>query len=625
MERSDSVRSFTSDQLEEEDNSVEMTFQEAPFDIIGQHEAIGDVIVAKEGTPLPFTSKYFKKDGSAVAVKFAVSSDLDVTVVSERSLSKQPSKSITRQQDLTYVVTASLPTNSQVMKSPQSSHVINHDLNLEFDSSITNVQSGVSPSVIMNKESTNNVGTVDQVHEDLDASNASDINANGTADLRRFRGVQEFVSYVDDEFESIIIGGLEAGLRKNVLQKFNNNLRLSKEENMKVIHSINQAYQEQFGSAKPDDKACKALGQLLKDKFPETYRVRTTVKTAYGLLPLKCGKGEGGYGDISKRIGDAFYDRYIRKNIKRPNVVQGENSMVQLKKIKKVYGVSREKWDVDVNASKAEIASSKKTFSNLSSQNSIEENKELLLNAAAYIQSQFKALEPSQAADRLKVIRTDQKLLGLWFEFVTDGSKDGDLTETANMQSTKVFNIVEQYLLSKNCSSYIEELSKIKNTSQVQCGNDIDYRIFLLRELGLLFKNKPEKLVFLAEVDTVNEGPNMQEPYVFVERVNTFGIEEFPEKVVTSLRIGEKVMIKGLSLYGALAACIQLYFVFNMWYPTKADDLCQFVQRFLLNFGDEDGSRNRNGSVKKWYRDFQTFAATILLESNEGELLSIVR
>ena len=80
------------------------------------------------------------------------------------------------------------------MKSPQSSHVINHDLNLEFDSSITNVQSGVSPSVIMNKESTNNVGTVDQIHEDLDASNASDINANGTADLRRFRGVQEFVS-----------------------------------------------------------------------------------------------------------------------------------------------------------------------------------------------------------------------------------------------------------------------------------------------------------------------------------------------------------------------------------------------------------------------------------------------
>lgn len=73
MNRSDSVKStdsnlsFTSDDLNQE-----KSYSECPWDVYGDHEAVGRVKIAKVGDKLPLTTGYkAKKDGKAeVGVKF---------------------------------------------------------------------------------------------------------------------------------------------------------------------------------------------------------------------------------------------------------------------------------------------------------------------------------------------------------------------------------------------------------------------------------------------------------------------------------------------------------------------------------------------------------------------------
>ena len=63
-------------------------------------------------------------------------------------------------------------------------------------------------------------------------------------------------------------------------------------------------------------------------------------------------------------------------------------------------------------------------------------------------------------------------------------------------------------------------------------------------------------------------------------------------------------MFKDTSFAEAGAGLIELYHVFNLQYPTKADDGCQFMQRILCNFGPKKGARIKRNLVKKWYIEF---------------------
>ena len=73
---------------------------------------------------------------------------------------------------------------------------------------------------------------------------------------------------------------------------------------------------------------------------------------------------------------------------------------------------------------------------------------------------------------------------------------------------------------------------------------------------------------------------------------------------IISLRFGEKIVFKDTSFAEAGAGLIELYHVFNLQYPTKADDGCQFMQRILCNFGPKKGARIKRNLVKKWYIEF---------------------
>ena len=50
MKRTLSVCSFTSDQLEgQEDDVLDLDFDVAPYDIFGAHESVGSILVARKG------------------------------------------------------------------------------------------------------------------------------------------------------------------------------------------------------------------------------------------------------------------------------------------------------------------------------------------------------------------------------------------------------------------------------------------------------------------------------------------------------------------------------------------------------------------------------------------------
>ena len=125
------------------------------------------------------------------------------------------------------------------------------------------------------------------------------------------------------------------------------------------------------------------------------------------------------------------------------------------------------------------------------------------------------------------------------------------------------------------------------------------------RDLAKLFKNQSEKVIFMDGYSDNKSGPGEQHPNILVIKKDSFGEYEFEQIFVINLRIGEKIIFKDISLAEAVAGVIQMYFSFNLLYPPEADDLCQFMERILCNFGSPDGARNKKWVIKKSFRDLE--------------------
>ena len=247
-----------------------------------------------------------------------------------------------------------------------------------------------------------------------------------------------------------------------------------------------------------------------------------------------------------------------------------------------------------------------------------------LKSACIFIQKQFRSSEPYQVVEDLQLFwEAGPVILSEWFEWLTGGSKLGNLSLSVSKQLTKVMNIVEIFILSKRSAEFEAEIKRVKTESEERNGNNIMYNIFLLRNLGKLFKNKPEMIVFVDGTDDKKDGPDEKTPNIFITKQNVFGEAEFEEKIVISLRIGDKLVSKDITLPESVAGLIQVFFSFNLCYPPEVDDLLQFMERILCGFGAADGARNKRNTVKKGYRDFEGFAANILLDSDQGELMTV--
>ena len=608
--KSSSVTSFTSDMLDNDDlfDVQNLEFESAPYDITTDIPGIGDVVIAKIGSGLPVTSNYYKNKEGSKAWKFLVSKALDVSILSEREI-KKPKR-----------VVAKLNPNSEEL--------------IDLGSNVSLLSSSIFEPVLAAKSHSASVSDQQVVFQNLlsldlaaqpphvvpdhplsDSLNSSlDHSALRAGEVRsagkEFRSMGEFLTHVDSDFVSAVIGGLEAGLRRTCEVKLVNKNELLPKENIGIIHALNQTVYNEFGPDRPDPKFCHKLAEILKSKYPQTFRVKKTVQTSFGSLEMKRNKGEGGHRDLVHRIGDNFYNKFTKKTVKRPEIGT-ENPEQKLaspggKKLKKGYGVTAERYNYGKMSSKEEQEAAKNAFKKLYHSDSLEEKEQLTILARIYIQIQFRSLQPSQAAEDLKPLwSAGPSLLSSWFEWLVSGSRDGNLSVSADMQLIKVLNLVEQFIISKKGSSFEAEIEGVRESAELEYGNDIWFKIYLIKQLGKLFKNQAEKLIFIDGTDEFCDGPSEQEPNVFVTKQRLIGEDDYDERIVLSLRIGAKVIMEDITLSQALSGCIQLYFSFHLHYPTEADDLYQFVQRIFCNFREHEGARNKKNAVRKTFRDFE--------------------
>jgi hypothetical protein len=84
-----SMASISSDQLDEE--TLDLEFDVAPFDIMGEHDSVGVITVATKGETLPKTTGYKRKDRTRIPVKFHVNKKLEIAsieYISKKIISK---------------------------------------------------------------------------------------------------------------------------------------------------------------------------------------------------------------------------------------------------------------------------------------------------------------------------------------------------------------------------------------------------------------------------------------------------------------------------------------------------------------------------------------------------------
>ena len=289
-----SVTSFTSDMLEDEEVAVELgdqvEYDSAPYDIAYHHPGTGQIIIAKEGVLLPHMSNYYKIKDGTLAVKFEVSKLLEVSVAAEREIKKKT-------------------VSTKIINIPTTP--------ISFDASFPSAVAGASESI------SSDTGAADMLQRRAKNFREPTAEEAGEEETeigggRKFKSSGEFLASIDNKFEKVVVGGMEAGIRKSVKEKLKNKIKLAPKENISIIHALNQVVFDEYGSMRPDPKLCQMLSEILKEKFPQTFRVGEVVQSSFGPLKLKKSKGEGGYSDLAKRIGDNFYNQHTKKAIKRP-------------------------------------------------------------------------------------------------------------------------------------------------------------------------------------------------------------------------------------------------------------------------------------------------------------------
>ena len=214
------------------------------------------------------------------------------------------------------------------------------------------------------------------------------------------------------------------------------------------------------------------------------------------------------------------------------------------------------------------------------------------------------------------------RMLSASFEWVTlEGSRDGCLKETVEGNSKSVFSMIQTFLSDKKGEAWDLKFEEVANTSQANYGNDIMIKVFLIRDLARTWKNQAEKIIFVEGEDDITKVSN--QPFIHILKVAQVGETDYDEKIHISVRIGNTLVFDDVTLIVALASMIQLAFVFHLMYPSGADDIFQFAQRILANFGPTDGARNAQGKVKKHFIDFQISIGKMMVENRKGEVVKM--
>jgi len=278
LNKSSSVKSVDSTlSFESEDLSDEKVYSMAPWDIFGEAAGVGRVKVAKAGDILPLTTGYkVKKDGTAqVGVKFKISEYLVVEVVKVKTLSAAEKEKIN----------GSIPCSTEAKK------------------------------VIVVKEEPKNP-VVEQTDKKSDEETAATPDPQAEVVVpgeSRTKSKQEWLHDFGSNFTRIVVVGMEASIRKTMANSILEKKPLKGKANQAVINSVNHHIYEYIGNQRPTKEFCRDVADIIKRCIPDTYAVVETMESdEFGSLPVKKAKGEGGQSDLATRIGNNYYNDYLR-------------------------------------------------------------------------------------------------------------------------------------------------------------------------------------------------------------------------------------------------------------------------------------------------------------------------
>ena len=570
------------------DDSAEREYDIAPRDVHGVHDTDGMMLVLKKGESLPFTSRYKRKGKDSKLVKFYVNKNLQCEVIARidaPNIKKRKTSEISHEKgDGAGKQSPQLSSPSE--KSSQSSQL-----------SVT------SEEAYSGDDGDHRAGT------SRDAGEKKSPQSPGDCAGKKLRNHNEFVAELYEKFDEKVIGGIEASLRLTIKQKFETDDKLNARENNAIVNSVIQCLSEQYGPARPDQKLCDKLAELLRCKFQATFKEKYVVNSDLGNFDLAKTKGEGGHRALAIRIGEQFYNRIIRPTIKKPadqdDQDESEEPEKKKGKYKKTYMLNQEKWELDKGATMKEKREAQEQFIRFCEAESDEERKDALLKSVVHVQKFFRVREPSQVVEDLNSFwQAGPEILSFWFEWLVDGSKDGHLATTVDSQLNKVLNLIEAYIKHRRGEEAERDLARIKKEAREANGCETYYQLHLIRALAKVFRNKAEMFIYIDGEDDDKSGPDETLPNMYITKRDTHGVDDYPEKIVMNLRIGHKIIWEDLTLPQAIAGVTQLYFSFNLMYPPDIDDILQFNERIMCNFGTDDGARNPKQTVKKCFREF---------------------
>lgn len=293
------------------------------------------------------------------------------------------------------------------------------------------------------------------------------------------------------------------------------------------------------------------------------------------------------------------------------------------KKLKKIYGVDQERWNVSV-VNDDQLLAEETLFLEME-EAAFEDKLRVLGDTRSFLQTQFRSKQPQEiATDLVHFWSGGPRLLSFWFVWVTAGDEGFNLADNVEENLNKIMNLTSEFLITKKGESFEKEIESAKSKSLEDAGNSTMFHVFLLRELAKLWKNKPEQVIFLSGADQVKDmSDNL--PCIHVRQRNVMGASDFAEEVVVGVRIGDVSLYSDIGFTEAIAAVVQLYFVMNIHYPPECDDVYQFLQRIACKYGCgfDDGARNRRNQTRKCFRDFESFLAKQYVESRKGDIVKI--
>ena len=331
--------------------------------------------------------------------------------------------------------------------------------------------------------------------------------------------------------------------------------------------------------------------------------------------------------EINNYLNSHSFNYNLRVGITRPDGVDSGSKMdfSAKKQPRKIYAISADKWNLAQKLSQKEYDEEAKEFSTLDDLNSLESKAEMLESVREYLQIGFRTEDPS-----VHVIKYSKfwrqpdgiKLLSIWFEWLVGGSKDCDISRSITDNLEFVVKMVNAYLTDKQGEAWSNSMELIKKESLSRHGNLLMYQVALIRELAKVWGNKGEQLIYIEGKDEMKNMSN--QPFIHAVSVHKPGEGDYEYSMVFSVRVGSTLVFDQVSLTEGFAAVIQICFCFNLLYPQSADDVFNFVQRVLANFGPVDGSRNAKNQVKKNFTDFQCFLGSYLLRKDKAEVKKIL-